>query len=217
MPKITSKQNKGTRTREKILEAARRVFARHPYHSASMRMIGKEAEVEHPLINYYFPNKGELFKAIIQDICDEFIRKVGTWLDQVKDMKIPEGFAKFIEMIIRYNQERPESLKILALNVSQSGSITSIPGYEFIPELIEKIRSLFEEKLPSHNKEREIRMYIDSLNFMIITFLGASACVASVQGMDPESEEYYSWIKSTLGYLYAPRLKEILLDRGTGS
>ena len=57
MKKATTakKKNKGKEkaTRTLILNAAIRVFSRHAYRAASIRMIGKEAEIDHPLISYY--------------------------------------------------------------------------------------------------------------------------------------------------------------------
>ncbi len=59
-PKAKSKGKK-KETRDKILNAASQIFASYPYHTASIRMIGKQAEIEHPLISYYFASKADLF------------------------------------------------------------------------------------------------------------------------------------------------------------
>ena len=55
-------------TRLKILKAARKVFAQYAYHAASIRMIGKEAGIDHPLISYYFPSKANSYYAGILGI-----------------------------------------------------------------------------------------------------------------------------------------------------
>ena len=48
--------------KEKILRAAKKVFSLHPYASATMRMIAREARIDHPLIIYYFSTKAVLLK-----------------------------------------------------------------------------------------------------------------------------------------------------------
>lgn len=205
------KDTKGERTRGVIVTAARKIFARHPYHTASMRMIGKEAGVEHPLINYYFPTKASLFETIVKDICDEFIRSHGEWLDTVREMKISDGFMKYIDLLIDYNRLKPEPLRILALNISQTQNISLIPGYQHFPELIEGILRTFSEKMNIGSQTEELRMFVQSFNFLIISFLGAGACIAQVQGMDPEESRYRDWIRSTLGFIFLPRLRDIIL------
>src|SRR5208337_4671256 len=90
-------KQKSARTRAAILLAARKIFSRFPYHVASIRMIGKEAEVEHPLISYYFPNKKKLFEAVLADICEEYVGMIGKWLSAVRKMGVSEGFMKYID------------------------------------------------------------------------------------------------------------------------
>jgi AcrR family transcriptional regulator len=212
-----SKDTKGLRTKENILRAARKIFSQHPYHTASMRMIGKEAGIEHPLINYYFPSKAELFEEIIVRITGEFIRSMSEWLDEIKTLRISDGFMKFIDLLMNYNQQKPEALRILALNITQSDNIALIPGYRHFLELMEQILHLFEKKLSPRGSVNEIRMFIHSFNFLIITFLGSSTCVAQVQDMDPAGDLYRVWVKDTLGFLFLPRLREIINPSDAGT
>jgi TetR/AcrR family transcriptional regulator len=212
----SAKDTKGIRTKETILKAARKVFSEHPYHAASMRMIGKEAGIEHPLINYYFPSKAELFEAIIRNICDEFTSSNEEWFNLVKESKTSDGFIKYIDRLLDFNQLNPEPLRILALNVSQAQHISQIPGYQHFPELIENIRKIFEEKISLKGAAEEIRMYIHSFIFLVIAFLGASPCIAQVQGMDPGSSQYREWVRNTLLFIFLPRLRDIINPRAPG-
>ncbi|MBN2161045.1 MAG: TetR/AcrR family transcriptional regulator [Spirochaetes bacterium] len=214
--KPAQKEKKSIRTREIIVRAARKVFSEHPYHAASMRMIGKAAGVEHPLINYYFPNKAELFESIIRDICDEFITSNEEWFEAVKNSKTAEGFLDYIDNLLDFNQRNPEPLRILALNMSQAEHISQIPGYQHFPELIEKICRLFEKKIALKGPIDQIRMFVNSFNIMVISFLGASPCIAQVQGMEAGSKHYREWVKSALGFIFLPGLKEIINPRASG-
>ncbi len=205
------KDTKGERTRGIIVSAARKIFSRHPYHTASMRMIGKEAGVEHPLINYYYPTKASLFEAIVKDLCEEFIRSHADWLDTVREMRIADGFMKYIDLLLDFNQQKPEPLRILALNISQAENISQIPGYQHFPELIEGLLRTFSEKMTNGLQTEELRMFVQSFNFLVISFLGASPCIAQVQGMDPGENRYRDWVRNTLGFIFLPRLREIII------
>ncbi len=205
------KSKKSERTRETIVRAARKVFSEHAYHAASIRMIGKEAGIEHPLINYYYPNKAELFDAIIREICEEFAVSAAGWYDEVKVMGISDGFARYIELLMEFNRLNPEPLRILALNLPKVKDIAQTPGYHRFPELISRLHTIFLEKIRPRGGDHEIRMFLSGFYFLIISLFGSGPCVAQVQGMDPEGDAYREWIMETLLFLFLPRLKEIIL------
>src|SRR5215471_12178596 len=53
-------------TREKIIKAASRAFARDGYEGASIRAIVADAEVNQAAINYHFGSKEGLYRAVLQ-------------------------------------------------------------------------------------------------------------------------------------------------------
>jgi AcrR family transcriptional regulator len=55
-------------TVERILRSARKIFSEHPYHTASIRMIGNDAGLNYPLIAYYFSTKAALFLPHLQQL-----------------------------------------------------------------------------------------------------------------------------------------------------
>jgi AcrR family transcriptional regulator len=52
--------------KERILDAAERLFARHGFYGVSVRDITEVAEVDVALVNYHFGSKRELFAAVFQ-------------------------------------------------------------------------------------------------------------------------------------------------------
>jgi AcrR family transcriptional regulator len=62
---------KGLRTREKILEGARVIFARDGYVDARMIEIAQEAGVSTGGLYRYFVNKTDVFAALIEDLHEE--------------------------------------------------------------------------------------------------------------------------------------------------
>ena len=63
--------------RERILEAAERVFAKKGFHSARVSDIAREADVADGTIYIYFESKEDLILSIFKE-------KIGAWIDELK-------------------------------------------------------------------------------------------------------------------------------------
>lgn len=57
--------------REEILEAARKVFAKHGYQSGSLDDVAAEAGISKPTLYYYFSSKAHLFFELVSLHADE--------------------------------------------------------------------------------------------------------------------------------------------------
>jgi hypothetical protein len=88
--------------------------------------------------------------------------------------------------------------------------LDEIPGYQHIPEVLDRSRQSFMEKVPLQGSEAEIGMFISSFNTLIISFLGACSCQAQVLGMDSDSASYRQWVKDTLMFMLLPGLKSLI-------
>lgn len=58
-------QNTGQDTRQRILAAARSLFAQQGYAGTSVRMIARHLEITDPAIHYHFPTKQALYDALL--------------------------------------------------------------------------------------------------------------------------------------------------------
>lgn len=197
-------------TRERILRAARKVFAEHPYNAASFRMIGKEGGFDHPLINYYFPYKADLFEAVVVEICEEFFQANLACFEGLEEMPPREGLALYIDRFLDFNLGNPEPLRIIMLNVAQVDRLEEIPGYQFIPEVMARTRRTFEERAGLRASSKEIGMFQNSFNALVFFYLGASSCQAEILGMEPDRPKYRKWVKDTLIYIFLPRLEKLI-------
>jgi AcrR family transcriptional regulator len=209
------KATKGEVTRERILLAARKVFAEHPYNAASFRMIGKEGVFDHPLINYYFPRKADLFEAVVMEICEEFYQANLACFEGLETMLPGEGFSLYLDRFLDFNIENPEPLRIIMLNVAQVDRLDKIPGYQHIPEVMARTRKTFEERANLKASPKDIGMFQNSFNALVFFYLGASSCQAEILGMNPSSDEYLRWVKDTLMYLFLPRLEKLIFPDET--
>jgi len=197
--------------RERIMKAAREVFALHSYKAASTRMVAKQAGVEHPLIHYYFGSKEKLFQAMVEDIYSEFSLVQVTWLDGIERVPPSQGLPVFIDRMLDYTLAHPDALQIIALNMVQIGRIDDIPGYRYITLHMARMRRMLEERLVMRGSNRDIEMFIYCFYSLMINLIGARSCQAQILNMDPLGEEYRAWIKDACLTLFLPWLERLLL------
>lgn len=68
-------------SKEKILKAATKLFARKGFEGVSIREICNEANVNICMISYYFGGKKELYQGIIDNLIEQQVEYVKTFLD----------------------------------------------------------------------------------------------------------------------------------------
>jgi len=204
------KRNEKTATREKILEAAKRVFSEHPYSAASIRMVGKAAGIDHPLISYYFPTKAELFEAVVEDVAETYVRANTSWFEGLEALSVSHGLSLYLDRLIDFTSRHPETLRIVALNLVQPEESAIIPGYNQIQGLLTRSTETFRKVAALRSSRREIRMFTESFNTLVINYLGAATYYAGILGMNPRSPAYRRWVKETLLLLFLPRLKQLI-------
>jgi len=208
-----TEEGKSEKARERILSAARRVFAQYPFKAASMRLIAEAAGIERPLIHYYFGSKEKLFEAVAKDLFEEFNRAHLSFLEGVERLPPREGLSLYLDRLLDYALQHPEPMRIILVNMAQIGNLDEIPGYQYIPLHLEEIRHLLESKVPLQGPAPEIQMFFLCFNNLMISFLGAKSCQAQVLGLDPQGPEYRQWIKDALLTLFTPWLARLIFPR----
>lgn len=210
-------KKRGEATREKIIAAARMVFARHAFHSASIRMIAQEGNFPHGDIRYYFPNKAILFEEIARETCEDFFQQNMKWLKEIAGSPLEMSFSAYMDKLLAYNEENPWALQMVNQNLAQADRPENTPGYGHILEMLSRTRRVFRQTLPEDASEDLINRFSDAFNGLIFHFLGASSCQAQILGMNPRSREYAEWVTKTMGVVFLPLLKEILFHKPADS
>ncbi|TAL34010.1 MAG: TetR/AcrR family transcriptional regulator [Spirochaetes bacterium] len=210
---------KGTRpkrelTRERIMAAARAVFAHHPYHSASMRMIGRAGKFDHALIRYHFPTKAGLFGTLLGEVCEELVAVNRSCLEGLTGIPLDKALARYLDRFLDFHFKDPAALRIIMLNIALADRPDAIPGYRRIPEVLTRTRATFEEALPVPAPPGETARYHYAFNNLLINFLGAGSCQMIILGMKGRDEEYRAWVKETMTYLFLPPLKRLAGENG---
>jgi len=98
-------------TKSRIVQAAKREFARRGFDATSIRQIVAEARVTKPVLYYYFKNKGHLFLSLLEEaiapLCDEVERIAGG------EGGARERMAGIIAAILQYVERRPDEFRLL--------------------------------------------------------------------------------------------------------
>jgi len=204
------KRNHKTATRERILAAAKQVFAEHPYSAASIRMVGKTAGIDHPLISYYFPTKAELFEAAVEDVAEEYYQANTSWFEGLGELSASRGLSLYLDRLFDFTSEHPEALRIVALNLVRPEESEIIPGYRQMQRLLARNTETFRRVAALRSSTHEIRMFTESFNMMVINYLGAASYYAGILGMNPRGPAYRRWVKETLQLLFLPLLRQLI-------
>src|SRR5437867_2684856 len=106
-----SRRAAGEETRERILDAAQHLFAKHGFDATATKTIAQRAEVPNSLIFYYFPTKRAILESLIQE--RNMFPKLHAVMDVPHDADIR---STLIHIGIRYletSKQNPEVPRIL--------------------------------------------------------------------------------------------------------
>lgn len=205
---FVDEKHKSENASDKILKAARSIFSKYPYNAATTRMIAGEADVDHPLIYYYFGSKEKLFEAVTEQMYLDFERVNPTWFDGMNRMTPKAGFSLFLDRLLDYSFANPEAFQLILINLTQIGSLDEIPGHQFIVKRLNRDIEIFEEKFPPQKNRSELEKFIHCFNSLVISFMGAKTCQAQLLNLDPNGPEYRKYIKDALYALFLPWLEK---------
>ena len=197
-------------TRSKILKAARKIFAQYAYHAASIRMIGKEAGIDHPLISYYFPSKAELFEAVLADIVQEWHKANEAWFEGLEKMGPEAGLSLFIDRMLDYSRKRPYAAQVFLLNMVQAQDADTIPGYQAIQKFFDQSSQLLKSLVPMKATDSDIEKFRQSFTTLAMSYGGAKSYYAGILGIPANSRQYKQWVKEMLMDLFLTRLKQLI-------
>ena len=143
---------KDENSKQKILNAATKLFAHKGFDAVSVREICKEANVNLCLISYHFGGKQELYNAIIDDLIEKQTRYANTFLNfsvNPRTLKKQEQIEllytvldKFIDF---FYSKITNDLILLLLKEQQSPDCRmKTPAFEYLKKLIGAVFNLEE-------------------------------------------------------------------------
>lgn len=199
--------NRGSETRNMILEAAKKVFASHPYNAASIRMIAAKGNFYHGLIRYHFPNKSKIFEAVAEEACRSLYTANQQWLAEVAVLPPAKGLSVYLKRFIDFFRKQPEVFQII-VKCSSHDDPATLPGYHHLKALLADTRRDFENTLPGLFSRQEVSRFLTSLNVLILHYLGFSSMEAEIIGFPAPNDQYLQWVKETLYFIFLPVLEK---------
>ena len=121
--KVNRKQSKSG-SRERIIQAAVRLFARYGFAGTGLRELAQDADVNLAMINYFFGSKKELLKEILDIFLSGYLELARRELTGDGDLEAK--LARFICQAITYFEEHRDYLLV---------TITELPHDD--PDIIE--------------------------------------------------------------------------------
>ncbi len=106
-------------TRERILEAAEIVFARHGLNGTRIREIADTAGVNNATLYSYFPSKSELHEAVLERGVRPLIDNMVEFSRGVRDMK---AAGELLRAGMKHLSERPNLSRLIYLEIISEGS-----------------------------------------------------------------------------------------------
>lgn len=107
--------------RESIKRAALMEFARRGFKGTSIDQIAKTAEVAKPLISYHFGSKDQLWKQVVSEAYDEFLRRVLQFVDNQSQAPDEHPLDYFITQMVHFAAQRISLIQISIDEVRQGG------------------------------------------------------------------------------------------------
>lgn len=91
-------------TKEKLLQTAIELFAKHGINGVSTRMLAKESGVNLSSINYYFGGKQKLYDAVLESIIEKISAFIASKRAPLLETQLPpnEEFKVFIGNLIDF-------------------------------------------------------------------------------------------------------------------
>lgn len=123
----TRNSPKGDARRQKILDAAQKLFSEGGYHTASLADIAAEAGISQPGLLHHFPSKSDLLLAVLRDRDEQSWRLEGN--SELTGIDYLNGYLH----VLKRSEMNPALIQLNALISSESLS-ESHPAHEFFVE-----------------------------------------------------------------------------------
>ncbi|WP_235947963.1 TetR family transcriptional regulator [Candidatus Frankia alpina] len=118
-------------SREAIIAAARRAFARQPYAAITLKAIAADAGVSAPLVLKYFGSKEQLFARV---------SRFGDEIDRLLDAPLPDLGRHLLHALLDAHEQRRDPLIRVAFAL-QHGEHAALLRDNFRDQVVARLRS----------------------------------------------------------------------------
>ena len=136
---VERKQRAPERTRARLLDAAKHLFARHGLHGVAVAQIAKRAKVSVGMINHHFGGKDELYRACLDEFAEIRLRALDRFLGPPTSREeMLVRLKLLVSELLDVHLAHPEVVAILLRDVNSAemwGPDLERKLFEFTPRL----------------------------------------------------------------------------------
>jgi TetR/AcrR family transcriptional regulator len=143
MPNSTKKTPKPrgadpSKTRAKILKAARKLFIAGGLNGTSMRAIAQKAQVTQSLLHHHFGSKAALWQKVKETLLNEYFSEIEQQVEAEEQSTKKRSLADTIEFRFRFIQHNPDIVRIgLWQQLDNYKQPSSAKGQKLLTHLME--------------------------------------------------------------------------------
>jgi AcrR family transcriptional regulator len=160
-------------SRDTLMSAAIRVFAREGFAAARLADIAREAGITKGALAYHFATKEALYLEVMGEITEGFrafmqgaLAGRGSWLERLDGL----GAA-----VVRVLGTQPELARLILRELVDCGPYLAGPGEKVVGELLDAIAAFLAQGLPPERDARQLAGTIVALHFGWFGARGLSA------------------------------------------
>lgn len=159
-----------TKTEEKIIIAAKKVFIQKGMAGARMQEIANEAGINKSLLHYYFRSKEKLFEAIFEETFRKFLPRIDMLLSSEKSIeeKLKEFVKEYLDLL-KKNPHIPQFiLHELSSNPEKLVDMMKMSGIREINPIGQLEKMLNDSKIKNVNVRH---LFINLISMCIFPFV----------------------------------------------
>lgn len=122
-------------TRERIVRAARKVFADAGFGAATFQAIAAEIGLTRPAINNYFPNKAVLYAEVVDRVSSAVLDAIRT---ASSAPTLADQVTEFLRMTVRGDENEPALVAFLVHAALEASHLPDSDAAATAPELVER-------------------------------------------------------------------------------
>ncbi|WP_026569687.1 MULTISPECIES: forespore capture DNA-binding protein RefZ [Sediminibacillus] len=134
-------------TKQKVMEAACRLFYAKGYHGTSVRDIAHSASVNVSLINYYFNSKQGLLESIVTSYYEQYMNMLEETMTNTEAQPKIDRLKQMIATIIHYKQEQHQFTCFIHRELSLDSVFVREMMVTYLAKENYLINSVFQEAL----------------------------------------------------------------------
>lgn len=185
----------------RILAVARRLFGQYGFHGTTTRMIAQEVAIDISTLHYHWGEKGDLYEAVVIDICEDLAQKLIEVEKIIHGMPRNDRLAISIEMMTDYLFDHPECSNLILFRYF--GMTREGDGLDFkIPEFAADVARSMGLAKDKRNIPPHVRLEVLALMNSMHNFVSGENLFRPMVNMD--REKYIQLVKQTLKFIHIP-------------